>query len=45
MCPTVEQLLDTILFYQNSVEIYARFNDWKNNDRLTLWNRNERCGS
>ena len=32
--PTAEQLLDTKLFYQNSVEIYARFNDWKDNDRF-----------
>ena len=32
--PAPEQLLDTKLFYQNSVEIYARFNDWKDNDRF-----------
>ena len=32
--PTSEQLLDTKLFYQNAVEIYARFNDWKDNDRF-----------
>ena len=32
--PTSEQLLDTKLFYQNTVEIYARFNDWKDNDRF-----------
>ena len=27
-------MLDTKLFYQNTVEIYARFNDWKDNDRF-----------
>ena len=32
--PASEQLLDTKLFYQNAVEIYARFNDWKDNDRF-----------
>lgn len=32
--PTAEQLLDTKLFYQNAVEIYARFEDWKDNDRF-----------
>ena len=32
--PTSEQLLDTKLFYLNAVEIYARFNDWKDNDRF-----------
>ena len=32
--PAPEQLLDTKLFYQNSVEIYARFDDWKDNDRF-----------
>jgi len=32
--PTEEQLLDTKLFYQNAVEIYARFEDWKDNDRF-----------
>ena len=30
--PTVEQLLDTKLFFHNSVEIYARFDEWKDND-------------
>jgi len=32
--PAPEQLLDTKLFYQNSVEIYARFDEWKDNDRF-----------
>ena len=32
--PAPEQLLDTKLFYQNAVEIYARFDDWKDNDRF-----------
>ena len=32
--PTAEQLLDTKLYYQNSVEIYARFDDWKDDDRF-----------
>jgi len=32
--PTPEQLLDTKLFYQNSVAIYAKYDDWKDNDRL-----------
>jgi len=32
--PTAEQLLDTRLFYLNSVEIYARFDEWKDNDKL-----------
>ena len=32
--PAPEQLLDTKLFYQNAVEIYARFEDWKDNDRF-----------
>ena len=32
--PTAEQLLDTKLFYQNAVEIYARFEDWKDNDHF-----------
>lgn len=31
---TAEQLLDTKLFYQNAVEIYARFDDWKDDDRF-----------
>ena len=30
--PTAEQLLDTKLFYLNSVEIYSRFDEWKDND-------------
>ena len=34
LCPTPEQQLDTKLFYQNSIEIYARFDDWKDNDRF-----------
>ena len=32
--PTSEQLLDTKLFYQHSVEIYTRFDDWKDEDRF-----------
>ena len=32
--PTAEQLLDTKLFYQNAVEIYARFDEWKDNNRF-----------
>ena len=32
--PAPEQLLDTKLFYQNANEIYAGFNDWKDNDRF-----------
>lgn len=32
VCPTEDQLLDTKLFYQNAVEIYASFNDWKDKD-------------
>ena len=32
--PTAEQLLDTKLFYQNAVEIYAGFDNWKDNDRF-----------
>ena len=32
--PTAEQLLDTRLFYLNSVEIYSRFDEWKDNDKL-----------
>ena len=27
--PTAEQLLDTKLFYRNAVDIYARFDQWK----------------
>ena len=33
-CPTDEQLLDTKLFYQNSVEIYAHYDQWKDIDRF-----------
>ena len=32
--PAPEQLLDTKLFYQNAIEIYARFEDWKDIDRF-----------
>jgi len=32
--PTEEQRLLTKLFYQNSVEIYARFDDWKDIDKF-----------
>ena len=32
--PTAEQLLDTKLFYQNSVEIYAHYDQWKDDDRF-----------
>ena len=32
--PTAEQLLDTKLFYQHSAEIYARYDEWKDNDRF-----------
>ena len=32
--PTPEQLLDTKLFYQNAVEIYSRYDDWKDNNRF-----------
>lgn len=32
--PTEEQRLRTKLFYQNSVEIYARFDDWKDIDKF-----------
>jgi len=32
--PTAEQLLDTKLFYQHSAEIYARFDEWKDNDKF-----------
>lgn len=32
--PTAEQLLDTKLFYQHSTEIYARFDEWKDNDKF-----------
>ena len=32
--PTAEQLLDTKLFYQNSVDIYAHYDQWKDDDRF-----------
>ena len=32
--PTAEQLLDTKLFYQNSVDIYAHYGLWKDDDRF-----------
>ena len=32
--PSQEQVLDTTLFYQNSPEIYARFDEWKDIDRF-----------
>ena len=32
--PSQEQLLDTKLFYQNAPEIYARFDEWNDNDRF-----------
>ena len=32
--PSQEQLLDTQLFYQNAPVIYARFDEWKDNDRF-----------
>ena len=32
--PTDEQLLDTKLFYQNSVDIYAHYDQWKDDDRF-----------
>ena len=32
--PTPEQQLDTKLFFQNASEIYAHFNEWKDNDRF-----------
>ncbi len=32
--PTAEQLLDTKLFYQNAVDIYAHYNQWKDDDRF-----------
>ena len=32
--PSEEQMLDTRLFYQNAGVIYARFDDWKDNDRF-----------
>ena len=32
--PTAGQLLDTKLFYQNSVDIYAHFDQWKDDDRF-----------
>lgn len=31
--PSEEQLLDTKLFYRNAVEIYARFDEWRNIDK------------
>ena len=31
---TVEQLLDTKLFYQNSADIYAYYHQWKDDDRF-----------
>ena len=34
--PSEEQTLDTQLFYRNSPEIYARFDEWKDNERLLL---------
>ena len=32
--PSQEQLLDTRLFYSNAGEIYARFDEWKDNDKF-----------
>lgn len=32
--PSREQLRDTQLFYRNAPEIYARFDEWKVNDRF-----------
>ena len=32
--PTEEQRLQTQLFYENAQEIYARFDEWKNDDRF-----------
>ena len=32
--PSREQLLDTQLFYRSAPEIYARFDEWKDNDRF-----------
>ncbi|MGM9790863.1 MAG: hypothetical protein ACI3Y4_00495 [Candidatus Cryptobacteroides sp.] len=32
--PSEEQTLDTQLFYSNSPEIYARFDEWKDNARF-----------
>lgn len=32
--PTKEQMLHTKLFYQNAIDIYARFDEWKDNDRF-----------
>ena len=32
--PTAGQLLDTKLFYQNSVDIYAHYDQWKDDDRF-----------
>ncbi len=34
MRPTEEQMLQTKLFYENAGEIYARFNEWKDDDRF-----------
>lgn len=34
--PSQEQLLDTQLFYQNAPEIYARFDEWKDIDRVSF---------
>ena len=33
-CPDAAQRRDTKLFYDNSVEIYERFGDWKDEDRF-----------
>ena len=32
--PSQEQLLDTQLFYRHAAEIYARFDEWKDNDKF-----------
>ena len=32
--PSPNQVSDTKLFYQNAPEIYARFDEWKDNDRF-----------
>ena len=34
MRPTEEQRLRTKVFYQNAGEIYARYDDWKDNDKF-----------
>lgn len=34
LCPDEEQRLLTKQFYNNAFEIYARFNDWKDDDRF-----------